>query len=99
MLRHSTSQFKGQSASDVSHGAVLNRDLRADIKARQESQKFYGADRWFGGHRNGESGLNNYQTSDINDYKNGVNWIHDQLASDKKYLSDDTRFWVDVTPI
>ncbi|EIE76409.1 hypothetical protein G6F46_000136 [Rhizopus delemar] len=99
MLRHSTSQFNGQSASDVSNGAILNRDLKADIKARQESQNFYGADRWFGGHRNGETGLNNYQTSDINDYKNGVNWIHDQLASDKKYLSDDTRFWVDVTPI
>ncbi|KAG0789182.1 hypothetical protein G6F29_008421 [Rhizopus arrhizus] len=99
MLRTSTSQFKEQSDKDVDHGAVLNRDLKADIKARQESQKFYGADKWFGGHRNGQTGLKYYQTPDINDYKNGVNWIHDQLASNKKYLSDDTRFWVDVTPI
>ena len=99
MLRSSASQFKGQSAGDVKHGEVLNKDLKADIKARQESQQFYGADKWFAGHRNGESGLNNPHTQDIENYKAGVNWIHDQLASDKKYLSDDTRFWVDVVAI
>ncbi|CEI91561.1 hypothetical protein RMCBS344292_05845 [Rhizopus microsporus] len=99
MLRTSTSQFKGQPASDSNNGAVLNKDLKADIKARHESQKFYGTDKWFGGHRNGESGLNNSDTADINTYKSGVNWIQDQLSSDPKYLKDDTRFWVDVTPI
>lgn len=99
MLRTSTSQFKGQSTAEWNHGAVLNKDLRADIKARQESQNFYGADKWFGGHRDGETGLNNPQTADINRYKDAVNWIHDQLASDQKYLTDDTRFWVDVTAI
>ncbi|CEI91560.1 hypothetical protein RMCBS344292_05844 [Rhizopus microsporus] len=99
MLRTSTSQFKGQPASDSNNGAVLNKDLKADIKARHESQKFYGTDKWFGGHRNGETGLNNPYTEDITNYKNAVNWIHDQLASDPKYLKDDTRFWVDVTAI
>jgi hypothetical protein len=99
MLRTSASQFKGQSAGDVKHGEVLNNDLKADIKARQESQQFYGADKWFAGHRNGESGLSNPYTQDIENYKAGVNWIHDQLASDEKYLSDDTRFWVDVVAI
>ncbi|RCI00777.1 hypothetical protein CU097_015794 [Rhizopus azygosporus] len=99
MLRTSTSQFKGQPASDSNDGAVLNKDLKADIKARHESQKFYGTEKWFGGHRNGESGLNNSDTADINTYKSGVYWIQDQLSSDPKYLKDDTRFWVDVTPI
>ncbi|KAG0739133.1 hypothetical protein G6F57_011750 [Rhizopus arrhizus] len=99
MLRTSASQFKGQPASKSDTGAVLNKDLKADIKARQESQKFYGVDKWFGGHRNGESGLSNPDTQDITNYKNGVTWIHDQLAKDKKYLSDDTRFWVDVVAI
>jgi hypothetical protein len=99
MLRTSTSQFKGQPASASNNGAVLNKRLAQDIKARQESQKFYGPDKWFGGHRNGESGLNNPHTQDITNYKNAVNWIHDQLASDPKYLKDDTRFYVDVTAI
>ncbi|PHZ07726.1 uncharacterized protein RHIMIDRAFT_188864, partial [Rhizopus microsporus ATCC 52813] len=99
MLRTSTSQFKDQPASDSDDGAVLNKDLKADIKARHESQKFYGTEKWFGGHRNGESGLNNPDTVDINTYKSGVSWIQDQLASDPKYLKDDTRFWVNVTPI
>ncbi|CEG85014.1 hypothetical protein RMATCC62417_18751 [Rhizopus microsporus] len=99
MLRTSTSQFKGQPTSDSNDGAVLNKDLKADIKARHESQKFYGTEKWFGGHRNGESGLNNSDTADINTYKSSVYWIQDQLSSDPKYLKDDTRFWVDVTPI
>ncbi|KAG1456643.1 hypothetical protein G6F56_006784 [Rhizopus delemar] len=99
MLRTSASQFKGQSTGQVKNGAVLNKNLRADIKARQDSQNFYGADKWFAGHRNGQSGLSQPHTQDIENYKNGVNWIHDQLASNKKYLSDDTRFWVDVVAI
>ncbi|KAI9304524.1 hypothetical protein BJ944DRAFT_266703 [Cunninghamella echinulata] len=99
MLRTSVNKFKQYTKDDYNNGAVLNRHLRQDIKARQASQKYYGADKWFGGHRNGETGLKNPYTSDINDYKNGVNWIHDQLARDPKYLRDDTRFWIDVTPI
>ncbi|KAG1374601.1 hypothetical protein G6F61_009183 [Rhizopus arrhizus] len=99
MLRTSTSQFKGQPASNSNNGAVLNKDLKADIKARHDSQNFYGTDKWFAGHRNGQSGLSNPYTQDITNYKNGVNWIESQLSSDKKYLSDDTRFWVYVVPI
>ncbi|KAG2198864.1 hypothetical protein INT46_008421 [Mucor plumbeus] len=99
MLRTSASQFKGQSAGDVKNGEVLNKDLKADIKARQESQEFFGTTKWFAGHRNGQSGLDNPDTEDIHNYMDGVNWIRDQLASDKKYLSDDTRFWVDVVAI
>ncbi|KAG1437004.1 hypothetical protein G6F56_013309 [Rhizopus delemar] len=99
MLRTSASQFKGQSTGQVKNGEILNKDLKADIKARQDSQNFYGADKWFAGHRNGQSGLSQPHTQDIENYKNGVNWIHDQLSKDKKYLSDDTRFWVDVVAI
>ncbi|CEG81953.1 hypothetical protein RMATCC62417_16090 [Rhizopus microsporus] len=99
MLRTSTSQFKGQTTSQWNNGAVLNSNLQQDIKARQESQNYYGPDKWFAGHRNGESGLSNPYTQDITNYKDAVNWIHDQLASNSKYLSDDTRFWVDVTAI
>lgn len=100
MLRTSTSQFKKyNSASSYNEGNVLNWNLAQDIKARHESQKFYGAEIWFAGHRNGESGIHNPFTQDITDYKNGVNWIHSQLTSNEKYLTDDTRFWIDVVPI
>lgn len=32
-------------------------------------------------------------------YQEAIEWIRQQLESDELYLSDDTRFWVDVTPI
>lgn len=32
-------------------------------------------------------------------YRDAVQWIKSQIESDKKYESDNTRFWVDVTPI
>lgn len=44
----------------------------------------HGTDKWFGGHRNGETGLNPPYTLDIVNYKNAVYWIRHQLASDKK---------------
>ncbi|KAG2229291.1 hypothetical protein BDF21DRAFT_497346 [Thamnidium elegans] len=100
MLRTSTSQFKKYTSSkSYNVGSILNKRLAMDIKARHESQEFYGAEVWFAGHRNGESGLNNPFTQDITNYKNGVNWIHSQLISKKEYLTDDTRFWIYVVPI
>ncbi|KAI9366239.1 hypothetical protein BD770DRAFT_432934 [Pilaira anomala] len=100
MLRTSTSQFKKYtSPASYNVGSILNKKLAQDIKARHESQNFYGADVWFAGHRNGETGIHHPYTQDITDYKNGVNWIHNQLMSNEKYLTDDTRFWIDVVPI
>lgn len=100
MLRTSTSQFKKYTSPDSYNvGSILNKKLAQDIKARHESQNFYGADVWFAGHRNGETGIHHPYTQDITDYKNGVNWIHSQLMSNEKYLTDDTRFWIDVVPI
>lgn len=32
-------------------------------------------------------------------YIDAVAWIQQQIESDDKYRSDDTRFWVDVVPI
>lgn len=54
---------------------------------------------WFSGHRNGASGLANPGTEDIKTYQTAVQWIQEQIDSDSKYQSDDTRFWVDVTAI
>lgn len=66
MLRVCSSQFSGESQDDYNNGAVLNTNLDEDITARHECQSYYGVDKWFGGHRNGASGLADYDTTDIN---------------------------------
>ncbi|KAE8157115.1 hypothetical protein BDV40DRAFT_309023 [Aspergillus tamarii] len=99
MLRHSASEFLGQSVGDVKNGAILNSDLGKDIKARHDGEAKFGFDVWFAGHRNGESGVQNPNTDDIKRYRDAVQWIKSQIESNKKYESDDTRFWVDVTAI
>ncbi|KAF9892604.1 hypothetical protein FE257_001006 [Aspergillus nanangensis] len=99
MLRLSASEFLGQSASDVDNGAILNSDLGKDIQARHDSEDHYGFDVWCAGHRNGETGLSNPDTDDINNYKSAIEWIQQQIDSSETYQTDDTRFWVDVQAI
>ncbi|KAJ5415470.1 hypothetical protein N7465_004165 [Penicillium sp. CMV-2018d] len=99
ILRHSASEFLGQTVGDVANGAILNSDLGKDIKARHEGEEHYGYETWFSGHRNGETGVNNPGTADINTYIDAVAWIQKQIESDEKYQSDDTRFWVNVQAI
>ncbi|KFZ02892.1 hypothetical protein V502_11421 [Pseudogymnoascus sp. VKM F-4520 (FW-2644)] len=95
MLRASCSQFTGQSTADYNNGAVLNSNLKQDIQCRHESESFYGFQTWVAGHRNGKSGLANPGTSDIELYMSAIEWTQQQLESGS-YLTDDTRFWVDV---
>lgn len=99
MLRSKCDRFRGQSTSQWNNGAALNSNLSADISCLHQSQNAYGMNTWFGGHRNGQTGINNPNTSDINGYKTAVYWIRDQLNSNSANLSNDTRFWVDVRPI
>ncbi|KAL4997993.1 hypothetical protein BDV10DRAFT_185610 [Aspergillus recurvatus] len=99
MLRHSASDFLGQTVDQVDNGAILNSDLGKDVQARHEGEEKYGYETWFAGHRNGESGVQNPGTDDIKAYIDAVAWIQQQIESDKKYQSDDTRFWVNVHAI
>ncbi|KAF3038540.1 hypothetical protein E8E12_008412 [Didymella heteroderae] len=91
--------FKGQPQSNWNNGAKLNSDTYADVASRWDCQNYYGYDKWMAGHRNGATGLSNPYTDDINRYKSAIKWIQSQIDSNSKYKSDDTRFWVDVTPI
>ncbi|KAL3476537.1 hypothetical protein BJX99DRAFT_227626 [Aspergillus californicus] len=99
ILRHSASEFLGQTVDQVDNGAILNSDLAKDIQARHDGEEHYGFETWFSGHRNGESGVNNPGTADIQGYIDAISWIQQQIESDEKYQSDDTRFWVDVVAI
>ncbi|KAL2789413.1 hypothetical protein BJX66DRAFT_339402 [Aspergillus keveii] len=101
MLRVCASRygFVGQSEGQWNNGALLNYNVWADVASRWDCQNYYGVDRWFAGHRNGATGLSDPNTEDINKYKNAVYWIQQQIDRNSVYLSDDTRFWVDVNAI
>lgn len=66
MLRSKCDRFRGQSTSQWNNGAALNSNLTADISCLHQSQNAYGMTVWFGGHRNGQTGINNPSTGDIN---------------------------------
>ncbi|RPA90909.1 hypothetical protein L873DRAFT_1795193 [Choiromyces venosus 120613-1] len=96
MIRQTAPQFSGQTSSQWNNGAALNWNLELDVATRKNAYKYYGRDKWFAGHRDGETGLNDPDTDDINLYKAAISWIEEQISSNSKYLSDDTRFWVHV---
>ncbi|KAJ6139460.1 hypothetical protein N7471_005946 [Penicillium samsonianum] len=91
--------FVGKSESQWNDGALLNSNVYADVASRWDCQNYYGYDKWFAGHRNGASGLQNPYTQDILNYKSAVEWIQQQVDSNNDYKYDDTRFWVDVVAI
>lgn len=99
MLRSACSQFSGQSAGQYNNGAALNSNLSQDVSCLHQSQNHYGINTWFGGHRDGSSGLSNPNTTDIDNYKAAVYWIQAQINSNSANLSNDTRFWVQVPAI
>jgi hypothetical protein len=99
MIRTACSPFSGHSASQWNDGAVLNKNLSADVACLHQSQRHYSLNTWFAGHRNGASGLSNPNTPDINAYKKAVYWIRDQLSSNPANLGNDIRFWVNVPAI
>lgn len=99
MLRSACDSFSGRSASQWNDGAGLNNDLSWDVYCLHQSQNHYGTNTWFAGHRNGSTGLNNPNTTDINNYKTAIYWIQSQINSSSANLSNDTRFWVQVPPI
>ncbi|TFK40218.1 hypothetical protein BDQ12DRAFT_721680 [Crucibulum laeve] len=102
MLRQSVSRYSGKSANDYNTAAELNSNLCLDISVRHESQNHFGEGLWFAGHRNGASGLANPNTQDIQNYKDGVYWIRNQLYyynnGKGADMTSDIRFWVDGVP-
>ena len=99
MIRTSVPQYAGYGPAEYDAGAALNTNLSWDVQVLHASQGQYGMDAWFGGHRNGETGLHDPGTADIANYRNGVYWIQSQIDSHPEYRQDDTRCWVDIPPI
>jgi hypothetical protein len=99
MLRTSCGQFEGQTTSQYNDGAALNSNLSEDVSCINQGQSHYGITLWFAGHRDGQTGLGNPNTADINNYKKAVYWIESQLNSSSSNRSNNTRFWVEVPAI
>jgi hypothetical protein len=48
------------------HDILNSSNLNADVQCLKDCQSYYGQNKWLAGHRNGETGLNNPNTQDIN---------------------------------
>jgi Glycosyl hydrolase family 134 len=99
MIRQCTPQYQSYGPNEWNAGAALNSNLSWDVQVLNLCQSYFGLTRWFGGHRNGATGLANPNTTDINNYKTAVYWIKAQIDSSSTYRTDNTRFWVSVPAI
>jgi len=77
-------------------GAAMNSNRALDVQVYNECKQFFGVARWFAGHRNGQSGLDNPNTPDIARFREGWQWTFDNIAN---HLEDDVRFWVSIPAI
>ncbi|KAF7585352.1 hypothetical protein BBP40_011167 [Aspergillus hancockii] len=75
---------RGNPQADDNHYPTS--DLGKDIEAGHDGEEHYGFETWFSGHRNGETGINNPGTADINAYIDAIEWIQQQIESDAKPL-------------
>ncbi|KAF8927516.1 hypothetical protein BGZ58_010349, partial [Dissophora ornata] len=99
MIRQAAPQYSNYTSEQWNAGAALNSNLSWDVKVLKAAQSKWGIDLWFAGHRDGESGFQNPNTTDIQNYRNAVYWIKAQIDSNCVYRTDDTRFWVSVPAI
>ncbi|KAI8604834.1 hypothetical protein EDD21DRAFT_332771 [Dissophora ornata] len=99
MIRQAVPQYSKYTGAQWNAGAALNSNLSWDVKVLKAAQSKWGIDLWFAGHRDGESGFQNPNTADIQNYRNAVYWIKAQIDSNCVYRTDDTRFWVSVPAI
>ncbi|MFZ5892654.1 MAG: hypothetical protein ACOY0T_16465 [Myxococcota bacterium] len=96
MMRQCHPAWKGMSASQYETSSVLNSDTKLDVTVYNECRSMYPDNQWFAGHRNGQTGIMNPNTSDIAGFRAATEWTQARLAG---HTCDDVRFWVDVKPI
>ena len=97
MLRTSVPQYESYGPDASDSGAALNNNLSWDIQCIHYGQSHYGTSTWFAGQRDGQSGISNPNTTDINNYRNAIYWIQSQI--DSGHQTDDVRFWVTIPAI
>ncbi|OQE84905.1 hypothetical protein PENNAL_c0025G02623 [Penicillium nalgiovense] len=94
------SESKAVQGEEGAVGLIMQDRLEGPSKGEAK----YDFDVWFAGHRHGQSAIEKPDTPDIKGllYEQGTTrpmWIQQQVESEKKYESDDIRFWVMVHAI
>lgn len=69
-----------------------------DVQVWNACKSYWGS-RYWAVHRNGESGANNPNTTDIQRFKTANDWTDARIGSNSAYSSNDVRFWVQVPAI
>jgi len=95
MMRQCHPAWRSLSSGSYTTSAAMNSNRTLDVQVYNECRSFFGT-RWWAGHRNGSSGLNNPNTQDINNFKAAADWTNNMLNG---HLTDDVRFWVSVPAI
>lgn len=94
--------FEARSAGvgQGSTSALWNKCLSAsgDVQVWNACKSYWGS-RYWAVHRNGQSGANNPNTTDINRFKSANDWTDQRLGSNSAYLTNNVRFWVSVPAI
>lgn len=83
MELYSSQSAQGSATPQVEDANIPHSsNIYADVATRWDCQNYYGLDKWFGGHRNGATGLANPYTTDIN---SEFSLIHSHLALNKPW--------------
>ncbi|KAI9753218.1 MAG: hypothetical protein M4579_005284 [Chaenotheca gracillima] len=95
-IRTACSQFAGQGPDDWNNGDALNHDSAAAIKCQHEQRDHFGSS-WFAVQRNGQSGVENPATADIEHYHSCVS--HMLAYINQGHLEDDMATYDTMTSI
>lgn len=96
MMRECYEPYRGL-GTDGYTSIDINENLATDVAVYDACRDYFG-DRWWAGHRNGASGLQNPNTADIQNFKAAEDWTYEMLSSGDHFC-DDVRFWARVQAI
>lgn len=115
MIRNSWPPFKNMNygPQDYRKGAPLNSNLSLDIQILHASLHYFGVTDWFAGHRGGISGIPHWAArlgyprfsgprwpqSDIDNYRDAIEWIRTLLITRRDRQTDDSRCGVEIPPV
>ena len=87
--------YKSTCVSCYSTFAECNSSKSKDVTVWNSIKSYYGSKYW-AVHRNGQSGYNTPNTTDINKFKTLNDWLNTKISG---HLTDDVRFWSNLPSI
>jgi len=93
MMRQCYEPWRGLESWQYETSAGLNSQVELDVQVFSSCRAYFGSS-WWAGHRNGQSGIENPSTWDIENFRNAMDWTHHMIGTE--HLRDDVRFWVQI---